>query len=130
MSPLYRQENGGSEKVSNLPEVTNLLRNGSLWPTGGVQSLCKGPELGPRNRVHRKEARGEVEEVLVGPSQVLLSQAKGWGLHSLWLPAQWSKGPSIPASASYLGSELRGCRREASGVRRSSSGFRGEVLFF
>lgn len=51
MSPFYGQGNEGSEKLGNFPKVTQLGRNGVLWPSGD-QSLCKGPEVDLRPRVH------------------------------------------------------------------------------
>lgn len=75
MSPFSRQGNGGSEKLSNSPKVTNIWRNGTLWPTG-THSLCKGPEVGPRNR--GKEAS------------------------RLWPEGKWKRS-SAPAKSYFLG---------------------------
>ena len=44
--PILQARNEGSEKSGNLPKVTQLGKNGGLWPIG-AQGQCQGPAAGP-----------------------------------------------------------------------------------
>lgn len=80
MSPYHRQGDEGSERLGNLPKVTQPVRNGGPWPHWSSKSVPR-----PGGETPRRPAgwgQGQAEAVLHSPSQSCF-QAKGSGSNIL-----------------------------------------------